>query len=157
MKISEIKATFYDLVSYLLSGLLFAFLLLVFLSHIMEGINLDLLIKGSAVNVTLALFASYLLGHALATVSSLIIEKWLLVGKIKKNSITQRILSESLYDSFQDKYLSNFKCKYQEKDFRLLICFVEAHQPNVYSTAFIFLSIYGMCRNVAFIFLHIFF
>lgn len=150
LKVSDVKATFYDLVSYLFSGLLFLFMLLVFLSHFMEGINLSL---GNATTVALALIASYLLGHALATVSSLAIEKWLLAGKIKKNLNTQSLLGESLIDSFKDKYRTSFKCQYQEKDFRILICFVEAYQPNIYSTAFVFLSIYGMCRNVAFIFL----
>ena len=37
------------------------------------------------------------------------------------------------------------------KTFRLCVCFVEAYQNPVYSTALVFLTFYGMARNFALI------
>lgn len=150
LKISEIKATFYDLISYFLSGLLFLLILFITSFHYKNS-NIDwtMIKEMGGTIITLILFVCYIIGHLLSTLSSLIIEKWLLANKIK-SLIPVR---NQLYGIFLEKYNELFKCNFNNNDFRLVICYVESLQPNVYSTAFIFLSVYGMCRNFSLIFL----
>lgn len=150
MKISEIKATFYDLISYLFSGLLFLLILFITSFHFKNSaIDWSMIKEMGGTIITLVLFVCYIIGHFLSTLSSLIIEKWLLANKIK-SLIPVR---DQLYGRFLEKYKDLFRCNYDNNDFRLVICYVESLQPNVYSTAFIFLSVYGMCRNFSLVFL----
>lgn len=150
MKISEIKATFYDLISYFFSGLLFLLILYITSFHYNKSdIDWNMIKEMGAPIITLILFICYIIGHLLSTLSSLVIEKWLLANKIK-SLIPVR---GQLYGLFLEKFKETFKCDFDNNDFRLVICYVESSQPNVYSTAFIFLSVYGMCRNFSLIFL----
>jgi hypothetical protein len=59
------------------------------------------------------------------------------------------LLSQGIYSKLKEKFKNEFKNEFSEKDIRLLICSVEENSPLVYSTAFIFLSFYGMARNLA--------
>lgn len=154
MRVSDIKATFYDLVSYLFSGLLFLLTIYIaFLHQTNSNLSLTLINKASATQILFILFGSYIIGHFIATLSSLLIERWIFKKSIEKNLTPSTILSDQLHDLFIEKYTNLFKSDFNNKDFRLIICYVESNQPSIYSTAFVFLSIYGMCRNYAVIFL----
>lgn len=159
MKISDIKATVYDFFAYILPGLIFVFLGYIQYRHfqnywdINENINIFcsfLDFKGSL----MLLLLSYLLGHLLSSLSSLVVEKniFLKINFLSKGLQDKNQISSKLFKCFSDKYIKVFNKDYESKDIRSVICYVESKQPAVYSTAFVFLSFYGMARSIAFSF-----
>jgi hypothetical protein len=56
-------------------------------------------------------------------------------------------------ENFKTHYEQTFNLPFSEKDIRLCITYVESKMPAVYSTAFVFLSFYGMARNLCLLFL----
>jgi hypothetical protein len=89
--------------------------------------------------------------------SSLVFEKWTLhkFKLFRENWDLQKILDNDNYIRLSEKYEKVFKLKANkdEKCFRKCLVYVEAKQTSVYSTAFVFLSFYGMARSIALIML----
>lgn len=155
MKELDIKATIYDIFGYLIPGLL---VLGIFYSSYLNSVskfNLNAIITFintlTAKGFTILFFISYFLGHALSTLSSFIVEKKIVFKYFYKFIYANGILSNGLYNNLITKYQRVFNNNYSDKDFRLIICFVESKQPAIYSTAFVFLSFYGMARSLGFV------
>jgi len=155
MKLADVKVSFYDIISYLFTGLLFLLLLFLFHYHIAYQFSLISLpsLNFNTSIILILLLLCYILGHLLSTISSAIFEKFLYKRKIEQELAITELLSKELYNSFLEKYNRLFNCIYNEKNFRTVICYVESFQPNIYNTSFSFLSIYGMCRNMSLLFL----
>jgi hypothetical protein len=85
----------------------------------------------------------------------LLIEK-LLIGKISclnKYFSLNSILSENTYKLFHKKVENEMNITFSKNDIRLIITNVENKSVHSYSTAFVFLTIYGTNRNLCCIFL----
>jgi hypothetical protein len=140
-----IKATIYDIFGYAIPGgvLLTAFYVL---SIDVSKLDIGQLMKveiswpfGGAVFV-----AFYIFGHLLSSVSSFVFENELM------NKISSFVfgygLNASKYDEAAEKKLGK---KYDECGQRAIIVYCQNNHPAIYETAFTFLSIYGLSRNVA--------
>ena len=150
---TEIKTTIYDIFGYLMPGyLLLAFLFVAFnfstpgydvLSQLTARVAaLDLY------NAVLLTVAAYLLGHILSAMSGFLVETLLCKIPMIGDMFGERaLLDKKLWELFLAKYKQLFQYKSEGDVYRLLSCYVEAKQPAVYATAFVFLAIYGMSRN----------
>lgn len=156
MILEEFKATIYDYFGYLLPGAILIILGYSSWLHSIGDINiytniLDMIHNFNVVEIFILICTCYFLGQALSSISSFLIEK-IIFPKLKvvnSRFTLEKILSSSKRAAFLDKYESKFLYKYNDKDFRTVICYVESFQPQVYSTAFVFLTIYGMARSIA--------
>lgn len=156
----NIKTTIYDIVGYLMPGLLSISCIYAFYRQAAEKVGLiDAFAGGlSGINVyscAALVGVGYLVGHFVSALSSLVLEKWML-HKFKvfgKNWEVRKILDNDTYIQLSKKYKEVFKLEANKdaKLFRNCLVYVEARQPSVYSTAFVFLSFYGMARGIAFI------
>lgn len=162
MNPSDFKFTLYDIVSYTFCGaislILFQFVVEIrgisfpetdFTKYIFTLISLE--------SVVSFIIVSYFLGKIISAISSLVVEKIFLGWMIKKfynaDKIDGHILG-NLSGFFNERFAKLYNnAKYNEKNWRLIITFVEENRPASYSTAFIFLSYYGMSRNLMLIFL----
>lgn len=151
---SEIKTTIYDIFGYLLPGF-FSFFLVFLAYHHSKGTE-NIILAAKQLVSTLGMYnflilaaVAYAVGHLVSTFSSIIIESLLLrkIHLFSKYHDDKEILGESLYKVFCDRFKSIFGVEVNPKTFRLCVCFVEAYQNTVYSTAVVFLTIYGMARN----------
>lgn len=157
-----IKATFYDFFGYLFPGM---FIILFFrIEYVRQEFDKEwstIFNDMKDLNVytfLILLGVAYILGHLISTISSLLIEK-LLVDKwgISKKSVTiKEIIPDDAYNKLEQKINEKINSVHVEENIRLLICYVESKCSSVYSTAFVFLSFYGMARNLSFIFFGIF-
>lgn len=141
-----IKATLYDLLGYALPGGIFIAIL-----YFIQSNDTDLLKIISSADVTitggtLLFFLSYTIGYALSSISSLLFE----------NRLINRIVSmmfANIYDLKTIKYDAKsrelFGKPYSEIGSRTATSFCQKNYPDIYNTAFAFLSIYGMSRNIA--------
>jgi len=155
---TEIKTTIYDIFGYLVPGYLC--LSLLFIAYNQSVHNNDAFgemyryVADLNLNIILLLtVGAYVIGHILSALSSLLIERG--ITKIIKFNIflnEENLLGKSLFTLYENKFESTFHCKPDENVFRLIVCFVESKQPSVYSTAFVFLSFYGMARNFTLVF-----
>lgn len=155
MKISEIKATLYDIFGYILPGLLLIFLSYIMFKNFNKVFDFIEIINGFILyvdikKIVLLLIIAYFLGHALSSFSSFTVEKIFL--KISKGMQDEKIISSEMFGLFKKIFYDIFAIEYKKSDFRTVICYVESREPAIYSTAFAFLSFYGMARCVAFIF-----
>ena len=156
----SIKTTIYDIFGYLMPGLLSISCIYAFYRQAAEKVGLIDAFSGSLCKMNVyscaaLVGAGYLAGHFVSALSSLVLEKWML-HKCKlfgENWMLRKILDNDTYLQFSKKYEEVFKLKAKngEKVFRDCFVYVEARQPAVYSTAFVFLSIYGMARGIALI------
>lgn len=105
----------------------------------------------SGLEVFALIIIAYILGHAIASISSWIIEKKLVekVKKLKFSIDIENILDDEHYSEFCLKYENVFHVPYNNKSIRRVICYVQSKQNLVYETALIFLSFYGMARNIS--------
>ena len=156
MNINSFKGTLYDLLGYFAPGLVAwiggfaAFLRLSNTPNIFAALRAaisDL----SVFETFVIIIAVYVLGHGIASASSYLIEKKLLsIIRPLRNSVdAQKIFGNAHYAVFCRKYETIFQTPYDTGSIRRVICYVQAKQPAVYETALIFLSFYGMARNLA--------
>lgn len=158
MKGLDIKTTIYDIFGYLLPGILLINVGYVSYLHSKGMFTLSeikVIIDSFNVQRIILLFlVAYCMGHAISSLSSLLVEKTIvfkfnfLSSSLKVNNF----LSSGLLNYFHSKFKQLFMTDFKDKDFRLLICFVESKQASIYSTAFVFLAFYGMARSLAFLF-----
>lgn len=158
MKGLDIKATIYDIFGYLLPGLLVIIIIIFSFQHsygLFEISDMIDLVKSlGGIEFTFVFFLAYILGHCLSSLSSIILEKNF-IFKLKYLSDlinVNHLLSETLRIRLMDKYREVTNSELTDKDFRFLITYVESKQPAIYSTAFVYLSFYGMARTIALVF-----
>lgn len=164
MSINGFKGSLYDLLGYFAPGLVAVIGATLFKWRICnDGVALDALKtiskSISAFEVFVLIIIAYVLGHAIASISSFLIEKRLVVRvkKLREILSDKGILGDEHYVSFCAKYKNVFNAQYNEKSIRKVICYVQSKQSYVYETALIFLSFYGMARNFSFTFGTLFF
>lgn len=155
MKGIEIKATLYDIFGYLLPGYIFIVSSAFIWTQIDGATNMNESIEVIN-NITknygfLLIGFSYYLGHVISTATKYVIHK-----KIVKNNKMladyidlKSIFRHEIIKSFNDKYMSLFGVRYDDKDFSILVSHLEKNNASLYSTAFVFLSIYGMARTIS--------
>jgi len=157
-----IKATIYDFFAYFMSGVI-CIVCIIFaiyfsnydMSVIFNTFKNELFTE---LPILLIIFIStlivYIFGLLISTISSILIEKWLM-GKITKLNnyfCFSNILNDNVYNLFMQKFTDNYNFTFEKKDIRLVISSIEEKAVNSYSTAFIFLTIYGTYRNICTIF-----
>jgi hypothetical protein len=155
----QVKTTIYDIVGYMIPG--FGFFLAGYLGYshsirvefTFDSIFADISSLTGSKIILLAILA-YLIGHLLSTVSSLIIEGMILkIPLFKKFKDDKEILGPKMHGIFSEKFQKTFGFDSDPAQFGVCICHVESKQPAIYSTALIFLSFYGMARNLTLIFI----
>ncbi|KNY27682.1 hypothetical protein [Pseudobacteroides cellulosolvens] len=158
MKISDIKATLYDIFGYLIPGILFIFFSYVSFNHFKGTFDNTKILKNvysymEIKNIIVISVFAYFIGHVLSTLSSLIVEKsiFLKFSFLSRGLKSKSQFSNNMFENFKRKYSEVFNLQYDDRDFRSVICYVESREPLIYSTAFVFLSFYGMARCIAFI------
>lgn len=145
----QIKNTIYDILGYLMPGTLFVVLILLGWAHYKEDGNLlnqywQLLPKFSNWEMIIIFGVLYVIGHITSSVSSYAIESWL-------KPDDKILLGPAIYKEYASKVKELYQSEPDSKVFRLCVCHVESKQPQVYNTAFVFLSFYGMSRNISFL------
>lgn len=120
------------------------------------------------------IFVNYTLGLLVSTLSSIFIEKllitclmtqlmvllnkWRLLRRCKylKSRIKyfriRDIIPKNTYNVFTQLFEKEFNFTFDKNYIRLITSIVESKAVNSYSTAFVFLTIYGTCRNICFVF-----
>lgn len=140
-----IKATIYDIFGYAIPGCL---LLISYLGLTIDVNNFDLakLIK-IEINWPFAVAAfivSYIVGHLLSSISSVVFENPL--SKQMFSTVLGVMFKTEMYDDACEKKLGK---KYNECGERAVIVYCQNNHPVIYETAFVFLAIYGFSRNIA--------
>lgn len=149
----DLRATIYDIFGYLMPGMLLLYYI------IFKFVDRKTIaeIKGIGINIELEkivifLVLSYFFGHAISIMAEFLIEKNLYY-KLRFNP--EKTLPIHVYDSFKKKFKEIFGCdlsrKLEEKDMRYLVAYIEKNEENIYSTAFVFLTFYGLGRNLVLI------
>ncbi|MBN2020837.1 MAG: hypothetical protein JW749_11510 [Sedimentisphaerales bacterium] len=153
----EIKTTFYDIVGYLVPGIVLLAVLFVGYNNSMQCqqpfLELkDLILNMSYKEAIVLGVLSYLIGHFISSISYPVIE-WLLlkIPCFKRFYRSEKIVGSNMYKAFSEKFKKTFGYEPQAGDFATCICYVESKQPAVYSTTLIFKSFYGMARNLTLI------
>lgn len=138
-----IKTTVYDVLGYAVPGAILLIGLYV-LSNELSNLDLSQLamleISGSFAVV--AFIASYVAGHVLSSVSSFVFENKPITALVAKFFD----LDPSKYDEGAFRV---FGRSYAECGPRAAMVYCQSKYPAVYDTAFAFLAIYGLSRNVA--------
>lgn len=158
MSINNLKGTLYDFLGYFAPGLIAIICAFITILRIHNISNIYETLKNiikdiSALEVFVLIILAYMLGHAIASISSWIIEKKLAekVKKLKSSVDIENILDDEHYREFCLKYKNVFNVPYSNKSIRRIICYVQSKQNLVYETALIFLSFYGMSRNISWV------
>lgn len=150
-----IKGTLYDLLGYIIPGAFFIFALYIMYTAKTDGKYINLLkdmmdAKSGFAFGCLAVICSYINGHILASIGSILFEnrfvKWLFSMK------APRWLYRINEDVEGEKYRNQFEELVGDKavfTFRDVIAYSEENTKTAYDTAFVFLSIYGLSRNIA--------
>ena len=127
MNWNNLKGTLYDLLGYFAPGLVAIFSGCDVMSRLTENISLETIKKLSALEVFFLIVLAYILGHALTTASSLIIEKQLVDknNTVKKIIDAKVILGDEHYLTLCDKYKRIFNTQYTKNDIRKIICYVQ--------------------------------
>jgi hypothetical protein len=157
-----IKTTIYDFFSYFIPGVVFnnCIILAIYFTNYeltipfndIYGKELLSLMPNWFLILTVIL-VTYVLGIILSTLSSIIIEKKAMrIPFLNRHIIIKNIVSEDLYDLVSKKLKTDFDIDFNEKNIRLIITSVEKYSGNAYNTALVFLTIYGMNRNLCMIF-----
>lgn len=130
-----------------------------FLIHDVQNFRFDMSFERLSFFLTWPAFiifiiVNYTLGLLLSTLSASLFGKQLM-GKIKYFSIKNidKTVSQFAYERFLELFQEDFYHIFdKEKDMRLITSTVESKAANSYNTAFVFLTIYGTCRNICIIF-----
>jgi hypothetical protein len=138
-----IKGTIYDLIGYVLPGLL----LVIGMYHVYHypyhlSISDAINVKMSFSFIFLSIAFMYICGHIISSLSSILFENRFssaLFGNLYRFDSTK----------FDEKSLELFGSTYSKCSERVPIAYCQEKHPIIYDLAFIFLSFYGMARNLA--------
>lgn len=150
-----IKGSLYDILGYIMPGA-FVLLGLFAMYENKKGVNLILWLQNHVdVHMGLAfgcgiLVCSYIVGHILTSIGSLLFE----------NRHVKRLFSEAwlrnLYKIDENREGEAYKARFKELfgcdavfSFRNVVAYSQERTKAVYDTAFVFLSIYGLSRNIS--------
>lgn len=138
-----IKATIYDILGYIIPGLL----MLIFVYIFMNNLDVKWIISLKTASYTtpfyvLIFILSYVSGHIVSSLSSFIFE-----GKIS-NYITKKYFKKD-NSHHNDKTQLIFNKNFDDCNRQLIISHCQKNNPTLYETAFVFLTIYGLSRNIS--------
>lgn len=152
-----IKATFYDLFGYVIPGTLSIVLAARVWEVFSSGLDYtdiwEVTTKMNAYALLGVLGVSYITGHFVSALSSRVVEKGICewIEKLASQTKLATVLP-SLHGKLKDRYNEQFEVALDERSLSLITTVVEEKMPRTYSTAFIFLSIYGMARSLSLVF-----
>jgi hypothetical protein len=138
-----IKASIYDILGYIIPGLI----AIIFMYMLFFEKDINWLISLKKVEYTLPFYIlifviAYISGHIISSLSSFIFE-----GKI-----TRRIIKKFSKKDFSEhnlRIIELFGKDYKDCEPQNLISFCQEKHPQLYDTAFVFLTIYGLSRNIS--------
>jgi hypothetical protein len=158
-----IKTTIYDFFSYFIPGVI-CNVCIIFAIYF-SGYTISIPIKDIFTEEILTLMPNwfliitlilitYILGIIISSISSLLIEKWLMknISFLNRYFCLDNILSENTNMLFHIKIKKELNITFTKSDMRLIITNIEKNNVNSYNTAFVFLTIYGTNRNLCCIF-----
>ena len=152
----DIKATVYDILGYLAVGVVAGILGLLAYEHSLgrDWTNARSVLAGAtATEIFILLVLAYLLGHALSSLSSFLIETPVKgLPRLQDYHDAEKVVGESQRLALAAKFEQQFGFPFHKDEFDLCICYAESAAPVVYQTAFVFLSFYGMARNLTLVF-----
>lgn len=170
MKELKIPFTFYDFFGYFLPGLIAIAIIIIFLSpsHDAEGLKpvIDTISKIGILLSLFVIFLCYSIGHLMATLSSLILEK-LILSRLFSHKMPEKrlfpstpkekqLFSERFTEKFKEAVETYFKIKVdrikKSEIFWLCNTVIVNECPNIYARVFVFLSFYGFARTMSLIF-----
>ena len=171
MKELKIPFTFYDFFGYFLPGLIAIVIIIIFLSPSHDAENFKPVIDTiSKIGILLSLFLIFLcytIGHLMATLSSLILEKLILSRlfphRMPENRLfpsiskEKQLFSKEFTEKFKGAVETYFNIKVDNKIKRSEIFWmcnavIVNECPNIYARVFVFLSFYGFARTMSLIF-----
>ena len=154
----EIKTTIYDIFGYLMVGVVAGIASLIGYCH-SSGHDWIPLLSGflefaGTSGFILLLVVAYILGHAMSTMSYLLIDRpvhnWALFTRYRA---IEEIVSPEAHALYVEKFTARFGFRPSDGDFPLSGCYVQSEASSAYQTAFVFLAFYGMARNITCVFL----
>jgi hypothetical protein len=154
MKGIEIKTTLYDIFAYLVPGGL-ALCLLLTEHYRLVGVAKPLRFAFQRIGDVgfaqglLILGLSYVVGHGMSTLSKLVLEDWFLEKNLSKHVTDEKLVGDTVLAELRERHKEVFGCNYEKKSFRAIIAYIEDRRRSIYGTAFVFLSFYGMARNIS--------
>lgn len=138
-----IKATIYDVLGYAVPGAILLVGLYVFTTgEFKPDIALLMKTEVSGAFAAIAFLAFYVTGHLLSSVSSFLFEN-------KSFTAVAAWIFDFDTTRYDEAALRIFGKNYAECGSRAVIVYCQSNYPLVYETAFAFLTIYGLSRNVA--------
>lgn len=159
MRINDFKGTLYDLLGYFAPGLISIIMVYITYLRIQNSQNIIYDIKFtfdkiSGFEVFVLILLAYVMGHVVATISSILIER-ILMNKIdyfNKKINSEKIIGKDHYELLCKKYKTEFNLQYSDCNIRKVICYIQEKHNSIYETSMVFLSFYGMARNFALLF-----
>jgi hypothetical protein len=138
-----IKATIYDLLGYIVPGFLSLFIIYMWCKNLDINWITTLNTTTSTTPFYILIFIlAYVTGQVVSSLSSFIFEsrisKWI-SDKVYRKDNSQH----------NEKCLAIFGKEYDKCEKQILIAYCQKNSPVVYETAFIFLTIYGLSRNIS--------
>lgn len=153
----DFKTTLYDLFGYVLPGV-FLIIILWRVCILTEGYtsysDIHQIIAEAKVYTVLCFLAlSYIAGHFIGSLSSWILEKGICqsIARFKRQFKVETLLP-NFHAIIVKEFASQFSVDFDDSSIPIMITLVEERMPRAYSTAFIFLSMYGMARNFSLLF-----
>jgi hypothetical protein len=154
----NIKTTVYDLLGYIVPGLVTMTLSIVVYiqNYPIQNISDAITFLSPLFNIyfsMLIICIAYVIGFFMSGIGDLYNDIILVKihSSLKRDSLI-RYLEGELFNRFEQKFKETFKNDFKETHIRKLICYVESNKPELYSTAFYYLSFYGMSRSLFVIF-----
>lgn len=148
-----IKATIYDFLGYIVPG----FLLLLIMYMWSKNLDVNWIASLNTASCTTSFYIlifilSYVTGQLVSSLSSFIFESR--ISMWIKNKFNKKDNSQH-----NEKCLALFGKEYDKCEKQILISYCQKNNPVLYETAFVFLTIYGLSRNLSttFLFLDIYF
>jgi hypothetical protein len=138
-----IKTTIYDLLGYIIPGLLSLIFLYMFMyNKDIKWIFSLKLVEYSAPFYILMFILSYVAGQTISSASSFLFE-----GNFTKKLFGKWTLQDYSEHNLRTNEL--FKKDYKDCDKQILNSYCQQKFPKVYDTAFVFLTLYGLSRNIS--------
>lgn len=138
-----IKASIYDILGYIIPGLLSIIFIYMFMFN--KDINWILSLKSANYTIpfyVLVFILSYVAGQIISSLSSFVFE-----SKLSKKILSKVCLND--YPELNSKTNLIFSKDYKNCERQDLNSYCQEKFPVIYDTAFVFLTIYGLSRNLS--------
>lgn len=151
------RGTFYDITGYIMPG--FAVQGLTLLSiyamggeSISESFVKKVWSEGGLLTTAIVVVLAYVLGHLINSISSVLLEKWILKSKFESSANWYgRVREEGGFRATQIETRAKELFHVDAHELKVFDILARAAEylPNAFVSGFTFLSFYGMCRSLA--------